>query len=56
MATSDERAAERAEAEQHLEELRATARRLWYARDDAHVLSELTNLAGAIRQAEKALR
>ena len=54
--TSAEAAAVRADAERRLVELRRVARALWRDRDDPVVLSELTSILGAMRQAEQVLR
>jgi hypothetical protein len=51
-----DRIALQADAEQRVTELRAVARRLWPARDDSMVLSELLGVLSELRQAEAALR
>lgn len=54
--TEPELEAIRLDAQQRLVELRRVAAALWGDRDDPAVLSELTAILGAIRQAEAALR
>ena len=54
--TGEEREAACDDARRRLAELRAVARALWPDRDDPDVLSELTAIVGAIRQAERQLK
>lgn len=54
--TGEERLAALEDARRRLGELRAVARDLWPHRDDPDVLSELTSVVGALRQAEAEVR